>query len=116
MLDRLASEVPPLKFQEIERPAEGTLSMSALAQEIEGGEPGRIGRYDLTVDQERAGPQRGSGSGDRGEARGPVVPLARKGLHARLVPPHHQAEPVVLDLVQPTRAGWRRSDGRWPAR
>src|SRR6185436_10823379 len=44
------------------------------------------------------------------EAIGPVMAVAREAANTRAIPAHHQAVAVVLDLVEPERAG------RWPLR
>ena len=53
---------------------------------------------------------RSSGVNDSREAVGPVMTVAREAANARAIPAHHQPVAVVLDLVNPQRAG------RWPRR
>ena len=43
-----------------------------------------------------------------GKAVGPVMAAAREAADARAIPAHHQPIAVVLDFVDPERAG------RWP--
>src|SRR4029077_5935173 len=68
------------------------------------------GDHRLAVDQERRRLDAGLGINNGREAIGPVMAVAREAADTRAIPAHHQAVAVVLDLVEPERAG------RWPRR
>ena len=53
---------------------------------------------------------------DGGEAVGPVVTIAGEAADTRAFPAHHQPEAIVLDFVNPQRAGRRPGDFRRQAR
>jgi hypothetical protein len=61
--------------------------------------------YRLTVDQKRRGvyAQR-----DRRESVGPIMAACGEAANALAIPAHHQPVPVMLDFMNPVRAGW------WP--
>ena len=56
------------------------------------------------------------GINDGREAVGPVMAVAREAADARAIPAHHQPIAVVLDLVDPERAGRWPGHLRWQAR
>jgi hypothetical protein len=59
----------------------------------------------LAVDQERLRPDAERSINDGREAVGPVMAVAGEAADARAIPAHHQPIAVVLDLVNPERAG-----------
>ena len=61
----------------------------------------------LAVDDAGARAQAGEGLDDQRKAMGQVVARAAVEPHAGTVLAGHDAEAVVLDLVQPRLAGWR---------
>jgi hypothetical protein len=67
------------------------------------------GDHRLAVDQEGLRLDAERGINDGREAVGPVMAVAREAADPRAIPAHHKAVAVVLDLVNPERAGrWLR--------
>src|SRR6478735_10646877 len=66
-----------------------------------------VGDHGLAIDQERRGLEAERGIDDGREAVGPVMAAAREASDARAIPAHHQPIAVVLDFVNPERAGRR---------
>jgi hypothetical protein len=50
-----------------------------------------------------------------GKALGKIATVAREEPHARGVPQRHDAEAVVLNLIEPVQAGRRGFGWRWQA-
>ena len=62
--------------------------------------------HDLAVDQERGGPEMRGSFDDSREAVGPVIAVTGKAADdAGAIPAHHQPIAVVLDFMNPQRAG-----------
>jgi hypothetical protein len=66
------------------------------------------GDHRLAVDQEPRCLEPGGCLDNGREAVGPVMAVAGEAADARVVPAHHQPVAVMLDFVNPKRAG------RWP--
>ena len=66
------------------------------------------GDHRLAVDQERLRLDAVRSINDGREAIGPIMTVAREAADPRAIPAHHQPIAVVLDLMNPERAG------RWP--
>ena len=65
------------------------------------------GDHDFAVDQERVCLKAGGGFDNGREAVGPVVAVPGEAADAQAIPAHHQPIAVVLDFVNPQRAGRR---------
>ena len=90
--------------------AYSSASWPSAPQRVEVRRPVVADDHHLAVDQERRRLDASSGVNDSREAVGPVMAVAREAANARAIPAHHQPVAVVLDLVNPQRAG------RWPLR
>jgi hypothetical protein len=89
----------------------GRRAGSVLADEIEDSEAVLVADDGFAIDQ--AGPRGQSRNrhGNEGKAAGEVVSFARDQAHASSVPARYEPEAVMLDFVNPPRAG-RRQLGR----
>ena len=65
------------------------------------------GDYDFAVDQERMCLKASSGFDNGREAVGPIVAVPREAADAQAIPARQQPIAVVLDFVNPQRAGRR---------
>jgi len=77
---------------------------------VEDGEPVVLADYANTIEQERTDAELLNTFHDTREAMGPICAAPRVDPHAIARPAHHEAIAVVLDLMNPVRAG-RRSVG-----
>ena len=97
-----------------ERPRQSCAS--SLPQRAGVRHPVVVRDHRLAVDQERRGLDAERGVNDGREAIGPVMAVAREAANARAIPAHHQPIAVVLDFVDPDRAGRWSGHPRRPAR
>jgi hypothetical protein len=65
------------------------------------------GDHRLAVDQERRCLDAERGGNDGRETIGPIMAVAREAADARAIPANHQPVAVVLDFMNPERAGGR---------
>ena len=101
MLDGRASQVLAVEFEEVERAEYGGGIVTVSAEEVEHGEAVPVADDGLTVDQARAHRQQGHRRDDLRKTAREVVTPAREQPHAAVNAPGHDAEAVVLDLVNP---------------
>jgi hypothetical protein len=88
----------------------------ASAQELERGDAVLVATHRLAIDQAGAHSQRRDRLDDQRVTRPPIMSVAREQPHAGALAAGHHPIPVVLDFVNPLRAGWRSLDGGWKAR
>ena len=75
-----------------------------------------IATHRLAVDQAGAHSQRRDRLDDQRVTRSPIMSVAREQPHAAALAAGHHPIPVVLDFVNPLRAGWWSLGGGWEAR
>ena len=95
-------------LDQVERDQHGLVIPAAAPQRIEVGQPVLLADHGLAIDQERCRLEAASGLDNPGEAVGPIVAALGEAADPRAFPAHHQPEAVMLDFVNPLRAG------RWP--
>ena len=115
----LAPQVAAVELKQIESVQEGSPRAQATdrsAQPIEVRDA--VGAADdaLAVERHRLDVERRQRLGDRRHAVGVVVAAPGEHAHPVAVAPADEAEAVVLDLVDPLRAGRDRAAERWQAR
>ena len=110
-LDGSAPQVIAIKPDQIEGAKQGGVVVVPVAQEVEHREAALVDHDDLSVDEARPHRQVRNRFDDLRKAVGEVVAVPREQPDAAAVPPSQDAEPVVLDLVQPARACRRFDDG-----
>jgi hypothetical protein len=107
LFDGYAPQVLAVHFEQVEGAEHGGGIVPVFAEEIEHCEAVRIAHDRLTVDQAGLHRQQGHRRDDLRKAACEVVALAREQPHAAINPLGHDAEAVVLDLVNPPPARWR---------
>ena len=90
--------------------------MPAAADHLEHGKPSVVGDDRLAVDQARANRQDVHRRSHIGEARGEVIAVAGDETNTTGISPCHDAEAVVLDLMNPAGTGRRHFGWRGQAR
>ena len=107
MLDWPAAQILALQLDQIEGAKHGVTAMTCPANQLEHGHALFVGDDRLAVDQERAaGKGRDRRRGER-KPRCEIVAVASEEPDAGSVTPSHNAEAVVLDLVNPVSPGRR---------
>ena len=95
---RCLPHVPPRVLPKFVDPAKQQRDLAACI---------RVARDRLAVDDARAHRQHRNRRRDLSEASGKVDAFSGKEPHSRAVADRDDAKSVVLDLVNPTRPGWR---------
>jgi hypothetical protein len=104
-----------VQFEEVEGVEEDMLARRPEPQPFEHREPVLIAGDRLAIDQAGTHLQPVNGLDDERIARSPVVPVPGQQADADRVSARHQAIAVMLDLVNPVRAGRRSVGWGWEA-
>ena len=104
-LDQRHAQVRAVMLRQVKR-VQHCLGASVSAPQCMEVRPAVIsGDYDFAVDQERMCLKASSGFDNGREAVGPIVAVPREAAHAQAIAARHQPVAVVLDFVNPQRAG-----------
>ena len=107
LLDRSEPQIVAVQLDQVEGAEHGGVVMLPVAQQLEHREAALIDHDGLAVDEAGAHRQASDGLDDLREAVGEIVAIPRVQPNATAVAPRHDAEAVVLDLVQPALAARR---------
>src|SRR5262249_15130230 len=102
-LERLATEVVAIQFNQIEGVEEDSVVMPPIADAVEVRHPVVVTGDRLTVDDTGARAQAEQRLDDKRKALGQAVAWTAVEPHMIAVPARHEAKAVVLDLMQPDR-------------
>jgi hypothetical protein len=108
-----ATEVLTIKLDQIEGAEHGGVIVLTITQSIEDREAASVDHYGLAVEQARMDAETSDDRSDLGEPRREIVAVAREQAHVLGLAPRHDAEAVVLDLMNPvgSRGAAPPSDG-----
>jgi hypothetical protein len=101
-----------IESKQVERVQKHPPVLAPVSQPVEHRQPIAITGHRFAVDQKRPRPQRSRRLRNQWKPTRPVVPVAGEKPHAGRVAPHHHAEAVELDLVDPAGAGRTGGDQR----
>ena len=111
-----AAQIVPAMPDQVEGVQHHLTAPSSVRQRMKVWRSVVVGDHGLAIDQERRGLEAERGIDDGREAVGPVMAAACEASDARAIPAHHQPIAVVLDFVNPERAGRRSEHLRRQAR
>ena len=106
-LDRQRPHVHGIELEKIEGAQRCQMVIVSVADQIEHRKPFVVADDDFTVDQTGSHRKRCYGGNCKGEAIPEVISLARNQVDLSSVFAREDAEPVMLDLVNPVWTGWR---------
>jgi hypothetical protein len=99
------AQVVAVVLQQVEGVQHHLTAPSSVPQRMEVRRPVVVRDHGLAIDQKRCRLEVERGINDGRETVCPVMAALGEAADARAIPPHHQPVAVVLDLVNPERAG-----------
>jgi hypothetical protein len=100
-LERLPAEVGAVELYEVESAQYGGVIANPIAENVEDREAALVDHDGLTVEQARSHRQTFKRCSDQRKAVGEIRAMAREEPNSFSVAPCHNAESVMLDLVNP---------------
>jgi hypothetical protein len=109
--NRLTTQILAIELEQVEGAKDRRMAGPVPADEVEHRKAFMVGDYRLAVDEAGACRQRRDRCGGQWEASSEIVAVSSEEPHTGSIAPCHDAEAVVLDLMQPVPAD-RRPVGR----
>src|SRR6516162_2494452 len=116
LFDWSATQVFAVNLNQVEGAQDGDMVVTSVAQKVKDRQAALIDNDGFAINE--AGPHREVRNrfADPWAAVAEIITVAGVEPHAHAIPPCHDAEAVMLDLVYPIRPGWRELGRRWQAR